>query len=45
MAEVGFEGVWKEYDSDSVAVKDLTIHVEKEFVVLVGPSGCVRRHL
>ena len=41
MAEVGFDGVWKEYDSDSVAVKDLTIHVETgEFVVLVGPSGC-----
>ena len=38
---MGFDGVWKEYDSDSVAVKDLTIHVETgEFVVLVGPSGC-----
>ena len=41
MAGVGFDGVWKEYDSDSVAVKDLTIRVESgEFVVLVGPSGC-----
>ena len=41
MAGVGFDGVWKEYDSDSVAVKDLTIQVESgEFVVLVGPSGC-----
>ena len=28
MAEVGFDGVWREYDSDSVAVKDLTINVE-----------------
>lgn len=41
MAGVGFEGVWKEYDSESIAVKDLTIEVESgEFVVLVGPSGC-----
>ena len=38
---VGVEGVWKEYDSESIAVKDLTIEVESgEFVVLVGPSGC-----
>lgn len=41
MAGVGFDGVWKEYDSESIAVKDLTIEVESgEFVVLVGPSGC-----
>ena len=41
MADVAFNDVWKEYDSDSIAVKDLTIHVDSgEFVVLVGPSGC-----
>ena len=41
MADVIFENVWKKYDEDSIAVKDLSIRVNKgEFVVLVGPSGC-----
>lgn len=41
MASVSFKGVWKRYQGDVVAVRDLNIEVaDKEFLVLVGPSGC-----
>ncbi|MBX3064234.1 MAG: sn-glycerol-3-phosphate ABC transporter ATP-binding protein UgpC [Anaerolineae bacterium] len=41
MASVSFKHVWKRYQGDVVAVKDLNIDVaDKEFLVLVGPSGC-----
>ena len=38
---VRFDGVWKLFGHDSVAVADLNLHIEQgEFLVLVGPSGC-----
>ena len=38
---MNFDNVWKKYDEDSIAVKELSIQVNRgEFVVLVGPSGC-----
>jgi multiple sugar transport system ATP-binding protein len=41
MAEVVLKNVRKVYDKDIVAVDDATIEIkDKEFVVLVGPSGC-----
>ena len=40
MARVAFENVVKKY-GDVTAVNDLNIDVaDKEFLVLVGPSGC-----
>ncbi|HEV1991694.1 MAG TPA: sn-glycerol-3-phosphate ABC transporter ATP-binding protein UgpC [Candidatus Dormibacteraeota bacterium] len=41
MASVTFEKVTKRFGADSVAVNNLSLHVEDtEFMVLVGPSGC-----
>ena len=41
MAEVILKNVRKVYDKDVVAVDDANIEIkDKEFVVLVGPSGC-----
>ena len=38
---VRFDGVWKLFGHDSVAVADLNLHIDQgEFLVLVGPSGC-----
>lgn len=38
---IGFEHVRKEYADGTVAVGDLTLHVEEhELLALVGPSGC-----
>ena len=40
MAEVKLENVSKIYDGKVTAVRDFTVTVyDKEFVVLVGPSG------
>ena len=40
MAEVRLEKICKKYD-DVVAVDDFNLTIaDKEFVVLVGPSGC-----
>jgi len=41
MASVTFVGLKKVYDKHVVAVQDVNFEVaDKEFVVLVGPSGC-----
>ncbi len=41
MAEVILENVWKIYDGDVVAVKEVHLEIkDREFMVLVGPSGC-----
>ena len=41
MAEVKLEGVHKIYDGKVQSVKDVNLTIkDKEFVVLVGPSGC-----
>src|SRR5581483_5334824 len=43
VASVSFKNVTKRYAGDVVAVKNLNIEVaDKEFLVLVGPSGCGR---
>ena len=42
MASVTYDHVYKRF-GDVIAVNDLTIHIEdKEFLVFVGPSGCVK---
>jgi multiple sugar transport system ATP-binding protein len=41
MAEVRLEHVFKVYENNVTAVRDVSVLIEdKEFVVLVGPSGC-----
>jgi multiple sugar transport system ATP-binding protein len=41
MAEVRIENVYKTYDGNVTAVRDVSVTInDKEFVVLVGPSGC-----
>src|SRR5690242_20255089 len=41
MASVVFDHVVKRYAGDVLAVKDLNMEIkDKEFLVLVGPSGC-----
>jgi multiple sugar transport system ATP-binding protein len=41
MAEVRLDNVTKVYAGDVVAVRDVTLHIaDQELLVLVGPSGC-----
>jgi multiple sugar transport system ATP-binding protein len=41
MATVRIDHVWKRYDNDVIAVRDVTLEArDGEFLVLVGPSGC-----
>ena len=41
MAEVLLENIWKIYDGDVAAVKNVSLEIKnREFMVLVGPSGC-----
>ncbi len=41
MAEVKLNNIFKIYDGNVTAVRDVTVRInDKEFVVLVGPSGC-----
>src|SRR6476620_3648411 len=41
MAEISFEGVWKQYGDGFEAVKDMNLEIKDgEFMILVGPSGC-----
>jgi len=41
MAEVLIENVWKIYDGNVAAVKNVSLEIKnREFMVLVGPSGC-----
>ncbi|MBU5436688.1 ATP-binding cassette domain-containing protein [Tissierella sp. MSJ-40] len=41
MAKVTFKNVYKIYSGDVAAVKDFNLEIEdKEFIVLVGSSGC-----
>ena len=41
MASLSFQHVYKKYDGGVVAVSDFNLEVaDKEFVILVGPSGC-----
>lgn len=41
MAEVVLDNVWKIYDGNVVAVKEVSLEIKnREFMVLVGPSGC-----
>ena len=41
MADVILQNVSKEFDDGTVAVKDVSFHLEDgEFLVIVGPSGC-----
>jgi multiple sugar transport system ATP-binding protein len=41
MAEVRLESVFKVYENNVTAVRDVSVTInDKEFVVLVGPSGC-----
>ena len=38
---IRFEKVTKEYDEETVAVKDITFEIpSRELTVLIGPSGC-----
>ena len=41
MASITLEGVSKRYDSEALAVDDVSLEIaDGEFIVLVGPSGC-----
>ena len=41
MAEVTLEHVYKIYDGSVTAVRDVNLDIkDREFMVLVGPSGC-----
>jgi multiple sugar transport system ATP-binding protein len=41
MANVVFDGVYKRYANQVIAVNDMNLEIkDKEFMVLVGPSGC-----
>jgi multiple sugar transport system ATP-binding protein len=41
MATVRLEHVWKRFDNDVIAVRDVSLEArDGEFLVLVGPSGC-----
>ncbi len=41
MSSVTLKNIWKKYDGDVTAVRDLSFEIASgEFVVLVGPSGC-----
>lgn len=41
MATITLKNIYKKYDKDVTAVKDLNLEIkDKEFIVLVGPSGC-----
>jgi multiple sugar transport system ATP-binding protein len=41
MATVRVEHVWKRFDNDVIAVRDVSLEArDGEFLVLVGPSGC-----
>jgi len=41
MAEVILENIWKIYDGDVAAVKNVSLKIkDREFMILVGPSGC-----
>ena len=41
MARVEFKSVTKRYVGDVIAVDNLALEIrDKEFVVLLGPSGC-----
>ena len=41
MAEVILENIWKIYDGNVAAVKNVSLEIKnREFMVLVGPSGC-----
>ena len=41
MASVTLKNVYKKYEGGVIAVSDFNIDIEdKEFVILVGPSGC-----
>jgi len=41
MANVSLENIYKIYDCDVTAVRDVNLQVrDREFIVLVGPSGC-----
>ncbi len=43
MAEVRLDNVTKVYKGDVVGCRDINLHIrDKEFCVLVGPSGCVK---
>ncbi len=39
--DIGLRGVWKVFDDDTVAVRDLNLDIRRgEFFSLLGPSGC-----
>ncbi len=41
MAKVSLKNVWKVYENDNAAVRNVNLEiVDGEFMVLVGPSGC-----
>ena len=41
MAKVSLQHIYKIYDGGVVAVTDFNLEIEdKEFIILVGPSGC-----
>ncbi|MCP4547891.1 MAG: sn-glycerol-3-phosphate ABC transporter ATP-binding protein UgpC [bacterium] len=41
MAKVVLQNLWKTFDKDVVAVRDVNLEInDREFMVLVGPSGC-----
>ena len=44
MADVRLEHIYKIYDGGVVAVSDVNLDIQdKEFIILVGPSGCLPR--
>lgn len=46
MAGLTLKGIYKKYPGGVVAVSDVNLEIrDKEFIVLVGPSGCLIRDL
>ena len=42
MSEIALRNVCKQFDSEHYGVKDFNLDIhDKEFVIFVGPSGCV----
>ena len=43
MASISLQHIYKIYPGDVTAVKDFNLEIaDKEFIILVGPSGCCK---
>ena len=46
MASLSLRGIYKKYPGGFVAVKDVNLEItDKEFIILVGPSGLSLIHI